>query len=373
MAIKIKKDWKDLKDSRLLYEKNLPLFGYFIIVIILMLLIGIVIWSLSAHKSYLVKGSGTVVSDNKNYIMSDYTGKITEIKIEEGAYVEKGEPILVIKSTDLELQREQITGKMKIYQKTISQLEKLEKSIKNDRNYFNATSADDKPYYNQYLAYKSNVAQNQIDASQYKNYGYTDEQIENEVKKSESKVSELYYTTLKGIADNMAAANDQFQDLEIQLSAVNNGQKDYVIKANASGIVHMMADYKAGMVVQAANSIASIANENDKYYINSYIAANDMPLLRNGNDVQIAVSGLNESVYGTLTGNLIHIDSDVTTDSNSGKSFFKIKIEPKEEYLISKSGNKVNISNGMAVETRVNYDEVTYFDYVMESLGVLTK
>lgn len=37
-----------------------------------------------------------------------------------------------------------------------------------------------------------------------------------------------------------------------------------------------------------------------------------------------------------------------------------------------KEGDKVNISNGMAVETTIQYGKVTYFNYVLEALGVLT-
>ena len=39
--------------------------------------------------------------------------------------------------------------------------------------------------------------------------------------------------------------------------------------------------------------------------------------------------------------------------------------------LTSTSGDKVDLSNGMSVTARVEYDELTYFDYVMEALGVL--
>ena len=34
-------------------------------------------------------------------------------------------------------------------------------------------------------------------------------------------------------------------------------------------------------------------------------------------------------------------------------------------------GDKVDLSNGMSVTARVEYDQVTYFEYAMEALGVL--
>lgn len=373
MAKKIVKNLSDVKDSKLLYEKDLPPFGYWIIIAVAIFLIGLIVWSTTAHKTYIIKGSGNVVSDNKNYIMSDYTGQIKEMNIEEGAYVESGDTLFVVKSTDLELQTTQIEEKIAVYQQQISQYQKLEKAIKDNENYFSSTKEEDKLYYNKFLEYRTKIEQTKIDLSQYKSYGYTDQQIAEEVKKNDAKAAQIYYETLSTIASAILEFNGQIDDLKIQQKAVNDGKSDYHIVANASGIVHMLADYKEGMVVQAASTIGSIASENDVYYISAYIPADNMPLIKEGQAADIAVAGLTENTYGTLEGEVLQIDSDITTDGEKGESYYKVKVRPKEEYLISKAGNKVNLSNGMAVEIRVKYDEITYFQYVLESLGVLVR
>lgn len=373
MARKIVKNLSDVRDSRLLYEKDLPPFGYLIILAIAVFLIVLVGWSMTAHKTYIIKGSGNVVSDNKNYIMSDYTGEIVEMNIEEGSYVEEGDTLFVVKSTDLELQSQQMEEKADYYKEQISQYELLEQSIKDNQNHFSSTAEEDKLYYNKYLEYLTKIEQTKMDLSQYKNYGYTDEQIAEEVKRNDAKAAQIYYETLSGIAATITELKGQIEDLEIQRTAVNNGESDYKITAAASGVVHMLADYKEGMVVQAASTIGSIASENDTYYVSAYIPADNMPLMKEGQSADIAVSGLTENTYGTLNGQVQQIASDVTTDNEKGESFFKIAVKPDEEYLISKAGRKVNLSNGMAVEVRIKYDEITYFQYVMESLGVLVR
>ena len=45
----------------------------------------------------------------------------------------------------------------------------------------------------------------------------------------------------------------------------------------------------------------------------------------------------------------------------------------KTPYLISNNGKKVNVSNGMSVGARIIYDELSYFDYLLESLGLLMR
>ena len=184
MNRKTVRNFSELKDSRLLYEKDLPPFGYLLVSLTALLLIAVVIWSLKTPKTYVVKSSGTIESTNKNYIMSAYTGEISQMNISEGSYVEKGDVLFTVRSTELDLQEEQISGQIEVYSENIEQLKKLEKSIMDGKNYFDITKDSDRQYYNQYEAYMSQISQNDIDTSTYKSYGYSDAQIENELKKN---------------------------------------------------------------------------------------------------------------------------------------------------------------------------------------------
>lgn len=49
---------EDLTDSRLLYEKDIPKFGYMLIILTSFLMFCVVIWSITAHKPYIVKADG---------------------------------------------------------------------------------------------------------------------------------------------------------------------------------------------------------------------------------------------------------------------------------------------------------------------------
>lgn len=373
MSKKSIKNMAELKDSQLLYEKDLPPFGYAIVALTALLLIVVVIWSVNTPKTYVVKSQGTVESTNKNYIMSAYTGEINQMNISEGSFVEKGDVLFTVKSTDLDLQKEQITGQVDVYTENIEQLKKLEKSVMDGKNYFDVTKENDRQYYNQYEAYMSQIKQNDIDTSTYKSYGYTDAQIEAELEKNSAKISEIYYSTLKTINESIKQYENEIDKLNIQNEAIINGQSEYQILANTSGIVHMINDYKEGMVVQAASAIGSIANENDEYVITAYLSVSDKPRVSLGDDVNIEVVGLAQNTYGNLKGKLMSIDNDVTASQDGKETFFKSKIAVDTPYLISSKGNKVNISNGMAVEARIIYDELSYFDYFLESIGILTR
>jgi multidrug resistance efflux pump len=367
------KEIRDIKDSRLLYEKDLPPFGYIIVSVITLLVIAVVIWSINTQKSYVIKSQGVIESTNKNYIMSSYTGEINKMNISEGSFVETGDVLFTVKSTDLDLQEEQITGQIDVYTDNINQLRKLEQSIMDGKNYFDIAKESDRQYYNQYEAYVSQIEQNDIDASTYKSYGYTDAQIELELEKNNAKITEIYYSTLKTIDEGIMQYNNEIDKLMIQQGAIENGQSEYQIIASTSGIVHMINEYKEGMVVQAASAIGSIANENDKYIVSAYLSVSDRPRVSIGDNVNIEVLGLAQNTYGNIRGKLVSIDNDISSSQNGDQTFFKATIEVETPYLISSKGNKVNISNGMSVEARIIYDELSYFDYFLESLGLLVK
>lgn len=366
------KTLSQMRDSRLLFEKQIPSFGYFFILLVTAFLAGVMFWSVKAPKAYMIVAQGTVTSSESNYVMSGYSGEIGSCNMIEGQLVEEGEVLFTIKSTDYDVQQKQLEESRETYEIQVSQYERLVQSIKDDTNYFDASIAEDDLYYSIYEAYKSQVAQNELNTDSYKAYGYTDEQIISELEKNQGKIAEIYYSAVQNAQNAIQEAKAQIASIDAQLSAIGSGQAEYSIKATASGRLHLLADYKPGMVVQASGTVATITPENSETILESYVSTADMARMHKGDTVKIAVDGLTESVYGNIKGTVTQIDSNLTTQENGDgttASVFRIKIKPDVDYLVNKSGDKVDLVNGMTAQARIEYDKVTYFNYVLEKLG----
>ena len=363
------RDINELQDRRIMMEKKLPPFGYALILLTAALILFLVVWSTKNYRTYVSQSSGSVQAANKTYIMSSYSGSITELNIAEGSYVNEGDLIAHIKSTDLDMQQDSLQSQLDIYKKQKSQYEKLVKSIQDDKNYFSETDIDDQPYYYQYETYKSQVAQKAFDASPYQAAGYSDEPIKALMEQNQSEVEALYYSTLQSISASLTSVQSNIDNLQSQMDALNTGANDYYIYAPTSGVIHMDTPYKVGMVLSAGTPLATVASENSDLEVVAFVTLNDRPLLQVGDPCKIAITGLSEYSYGTLTGTVTSIDSDVTASSSG--SYYKMTITPDSTYVISNSGDKVDLSNGMSVTARVEYDKLTYFEYAMEALGVL--
>ena len=359
----------DLQDRRIMMEKRVPPFGYAMILLVAGLLVFLTIWSTQNYRTYVSQSTGTVQASNKTYIMSSYSGSITELNISEGSYVNEGDLIAHVKSTDIDMQQDSYKSQLEIYQKQKAQYEKLLKSIQDDTNYFSETDLDDQPYYYQHESYKSQVQQKAFDASPYQAAGYSDEQIKALMEQNQSEIEALYYSTLQSITSNLTSVQTNIDNIQAQLDTLASGANDYYIYAPTSGVIHMDTPYKVGMVLSAGSALATVASENSDQEIVAALTVSDRPLINVGDPCKIAITGLSEYSYGNLTGTVTSIDSDVT--STESGSYYKMTIKPNSTYVVSNSGDKVDLANGMSVTARVEYDKLTYFEYVMEALGVL--
>lgn len=365
----------ELRDSQIMFDKDLPLFGYMLVSVMSILLVGVLVWSMFAHKAYMILADGTVTSSEANYVMPSYTGGIKESFMEEGELVSEGDVLFTVKSTDYDLQEEQLEGNKKVYEKQAEQYSRLIESIQKDDNLFDASDSEDTLYYSTYEAYKAQVAQNELDVTAYKSYGYTEEQIEAELVKSQKKKAELYYSALQSAENAKKEVESQLESIKAQLAAVGSGQNEYEVKATSTGRLHLLSDYKKGMVVQTASPVATITPENADTIIVAYISTADMARTKVGDSVQLEVNGLSQTVYGNIKGTVKQIDSNITAieTENGNAQMFKIQILPESDYLVSKSGEKVNLANGMSVQARIIYDKMTYFEYLLQKLGVKYK
>lgn len=370
MSRKIK-SLDELKDSRILFDKQPPAFGYALIWIVAVFLFLALLWSLKTPKMYMIQAQGIVTSTDSNYVMCTYTGQIVNCAMQEGMLVQEGDTLFSIKSTDYDLQENQLKENRKIYEERISKYELLVKSIKTDENLFDVSNPEDELYYSIYEAYKAQIAQSTLDTSTYKAYGYSDEQIGEELKKNQSKIIQIYYETIQSAENAIADAKLQLASIDSQLVAIKSGQNAYVVTASASGVLHLLGNYKDGMVVQTTTAVATITPQNSGQIIEGYVSTSDMARMHEGDRVQIVVDGLSQSVYGTISGTILQIDSNITAQESGNRTtqVFRILVEMDADYVLSRQGDKVDIVNGMTAVVRICYDKVTYFNYVLEKLG----
>lgn len=138
-----------------------------------------------------------------------------------------------------------------------------------------------------------------------------------------------------------------------------------------SGFVHYINTIKEGVNVQLNQTLAEISElEKNTYYVESYINISDISKIREKQDVDVAIIGVNAYRYGTLKGKIFSIEKGVFTSQTPewNNIFYKAIIEIEEKEL-KKDGEVIPLVLSMPVEARIIYDKETYLDYILEKLS----
>lgn len=360
----------EITDSKILYDRKPPAFMNYIILIVTALIIGALIWANKSVKTYMVKGQGLVVSENKSHIMTKGYGEVKDIFISEGTEIKEGDVLFTTNELESELQLQQINAQIDTFSSRIELLKKAEENATNGTNYFDIYSDEESEFYNKLTAAYMARKEFNVDKESLEKQGFTDKQIQEYVKTQKNKADEHYYKTISEFTNEKNQYKVELSKLMAQKGALEKGKDQYQVVAQKSGIVHLSTPLTTGMVIQGGTLIGTITSKEEELIVEAMLPSSDRPRIHVGDEVSLAVRGLLQSEYGTIPGKVISIDEDATIDNEKGNVFFKVKVKPDKTYLEDSKGEKVNLTLGMVTETRVKYEKITYMKYILELIGI---
>lgn len=356
----------ELKESRLLYDRKAPAFGIIITIFTALLLVSALLWAGFATKTYVIKATGVVVSEEKVNVMNYVSGAIVSIAVEEGQEVVEGDTLIEIDSFQTELQIEQLKTTLIYYNQKLDNCLRLIEFV---NGYLLADLDTQKNPFD-----KNNVNEIKMYADADYFISYVKAQIdqsagsENEFTQSSLDDVKNAYLTQQSVYSNLEQTISDKMQQESQLFMYENSLAEYTIKAEQSGMIHLSSGLTIGTVLQSGTLLGHISCVQDENLCFSVIvSATERSKLTLGGEVEIAVSGAMQTEFGTLRGKIIAIDSD-STQTEEGQIYFIVKVKPDKTELTDKHGHKVNLRSGMIGECRIKYDETTWLTWIAEQV-----
>ena len=349
----------EITDSKILYDRKPPAFMKYIILIVTALIIALLIWANKSVKTYMVKGQGLVVSENKFHIMTKGSGEIKDVFIKEGSEVKEGDVLFTTNGLESELQLEQIIAQINTYTRRIELLTLAEENATNGTNKFDPNNEEEIEFYNKLSATYIARKEFEVNKESLKSQGYDDKQIEEYAKTQKNKLNEQYYKTISEFTNEKNQYELELSKLIAQKEALEKGKEQYKVVAQKTGVIHLNTPLTSGMVLQGGTLIGTITSKTEELTIETMLHSTDRPRIHVEDEVALAIGGLLQSEYGTIPGKVISIDEDATIDNEKGNVFFKVKVKPDKTYLEDSKGEKVNLTLGMVAETRVKYEKIS--------------
>lgn len=210
-------DINNLSDSRQVMESNPNKFIAVFIYILIAIVSTFLIWSWFSEKEIVVNAKGIVRPNSETQAISNIVqGEVKSIIMKNGQEVSKGDVLFEIDSTDLKKEKEQIDEQIDKINKDNDNLDKLNKSIVDDINYF-SNSGDEKEYYYKFKNYE---AGNKVSLSQKNSISNSKSNLSSEI----NDLQKLSKSISKGknYNDKNSVYSDQYESYVSSRKVVNN-------------------------------------------------------------------------------------------------------------------------------------------------------
>ncbi|MCL1918438.1 MAG: HlyD family efflux transporter periplasmic adaptor subunit [Peptococcaceae bacterium] len=349
---------QELTDSALLYDRNPPKLLLYIVLMVVGLLALVTYLLIITEKTYVVTCEGLVQAVNKQNITSRFSGELMQSYMEEGQTVREGDLLAVIRGSDLK----QLTEQIEATSNRITLLERLEEDLIQGRNSFSTQISAELEFYNRYQAVMAQKASLDRSNESLEREGYSREKIEEIKATIEIQKRQIQYNVLSEISKEKSQLIEEKNRMD--------AQEEYKLYAAGNGVVHLTVQVYKGMMLQAGIVIGSISDPEDELYLETYISAADRPRVSLNDEVDVVIQGLLQSEYGILKGELAELDTDATLNPERGTVLFKAKVTPLQAQLTNRKGDVADLSLGMTAEIRIKYSKITYFQYLMDGLGI---
>lgn len=169
-------------------------------------------------------------------------------------------------------------------------------------------------------------------------------EVGKELREVDSKVGELL--------ERRVAAEEQLRRIDI--------------RAPQDGMVHQSLVHTIGGVISAGDTIMVIVPDADSLVIEAKVAPHEIDQIQLGHGAILRFSAFNQRTTPEITGKLVRISADLSSDQRSGITYYAVRIalEPEE---VGRLGD-VKLLPGMPVEAFIKTGDRRVISYLMKPL-----
>lgn len=397
--------------------------------LVFLLIIWALVWANYANIDELTRGQGRVIPSKKVQIVQNLEGGIiSDILVDEGEAVEKGQVLIKIDDTkfassyeenylrilelkakmirlDAESEGREFFVDTQIYKKMpslISQEKSLYESNKRQlTQQINILKEQVKQRRQEYTEAKAkqerskvayNLIQEEIKMTQPLVKNGVISQVEflqlsrqANAMRGESQAATLAIPRIistieeakkkidEAILNFQNHAKEELNQVSAEVSRISESSgalEDKVnrtyVRSPVKGLIKQLLVTTVGGVLQPGMEIVEIVPVQDNLLIETKIKPSDIAYLYPGQKAIVKFTAYDFSIYGGIEGKVTHISADTIVDEE-GNSFYEVRIKTNKNYL-EKAGKKYEIMVGMVANVDIITGKKTIMDYLLKPI-----
>jgi len=196
---------------------------------------------------------------------------------------------------------------------------------------------------------------------------YSIPRLESELQEAKEMISE---TRSKYRSEVLAEYNEVKVDLD-QVSAIMVSMEDRVARTQiyspVKGKIKQIKINTIGGVISPGMELIDIVPTEDRLLIEAQIRPSDIAFLHPGQKAMVKLTAYDFSIYGGLEANLIHISADTIYDAEKQQEFYLIRLVTEKNNIV-RQGQSFDIIPGMIVDVDILTGWKTVLDYILKPI-----
>jgi HlyD family type I secretion membrane fusion protein len=186
------------------------------------------------------------------------------------------------------------------------------------------------------------------------------------IAESRSSMRQTRDQRLQDVSNDTREARAKLNDAEDKLRAAQDVATRRDVVAPEDGIVLGTRFFNFGAVVKPGDTLMELLPSRDRLVAEVNLSPSDIDVVYPGLEAQVRLPEFKQRLVPFVSGRVTFVDSDVTSDQQSKKSFYRVQILLDGDQ-IGRLQN-VRLTPGMPVEAMVQLGERSLFHYITQPI-----
>src|SRR5215468_5164202 len=186
------------------------------------------------------------------------------------------------------------------------------------------------------------------------------------IAESRSSIKQTRDQRLQDVSDDRRDARSKLNETEDNLRAAQDVAVRRDLVAPEDGTILSMRVFNVGAVVKPGDTVMELVPSQDRLVAQVNLAPNDIDVVYPGLNALIRLPAFKQRLVPFLSGRVIFVASDVTTDEKTKTDYYKTQILVDRDQLDHLPN--VHLTPGMPVEAMVQLGERSFFHYITQPI-----
>lgn len=388
------KDLKLINDLNVALQEEKHQGLFWSVILLFVFLVVFVIWAYNSNIEEVTRGQGSIIpSSREQVIQSLDPGILTQMLVEEGEIVKKGQILLKLDDT-------RSSAVLRESEAKVDNLEAVRARLRAEAHGVALTFPDhvDPELKDRetvvYQAHKKELEDAVGNLKRSKNLldkeiGITAPMVQKgvmsevELLRMRRQSSELGLQISERTNKYASNANNELVRIESELAQAKENMamradpvERSLIRAPMRGIVKNIRINTIGGVISAGQDILEIVPLDDNLLVEAYIRPQDVAFIHPGQGAVVKLTAYDYSIYGGLKGTVTLISPDTLRDQkrpgdlklNPNEAYYRVIIKITQNDLTDKNGKSLDIIPGMIASVDIKTGEKTVFQYLIKPI-----